>query len=63
MKHYKYITTQIRLAYLSKPALQVNIHEQIKETIAQRKRILQQLEDKTRIARRIEWYINPGQAA
>ena len=63
MKQNKYITTQTRLAYLSKPVPSVNIHEQIKETIAERKRILQQLEDGTRIARRIEWYINPRQAA
>jgi hypothetical protein len=63
MKHNKYITTQIRLAYLSKRVPAVNIHEQIKETIAERKQILQQLENRTRIARRIEWYINPRQAA
>ena len=63
MRHNKYITTQTKLAYLSKRVPAVNIHEQIKETIAERKRILQQLEDRTRIARRIEWYINPGQAA
>jgi hypothetical protein len=63
MKHNKYITTQTKLAYLSKRVPAVNIHEQIKETIVERKRILQQLEDRTRIARRIEWYINPRQAA
>ena len=63
MKHNKYITTQTKLAYLSKRVHAVNIHEQIKETLAERKRILQQLEDRTRIARRIEWYINPRQAA
>lgn len=63
MKHNKYITTQTRLAYLSKPATSVDIREQIKETIAERKRIMQQLSDKTRIARRIEWYIQSGQAA
>lgn len=63
MKYNKYITTQIKLAYLSKCIPAVNIHEQIKETIAERKRILQKLEDKTRVARRIEWYIKPGQAA
>jgi hypothetical protein len=63
MKHNKYITTQTKLAYLTRAVSPVNIHEQLKETIAERKRILQQLEDKTRIARRIEWYINPGQAA
>lgn len=63
MKHNKYITTQTKLAYLAKRVPSANIHEQIKETIAERKRILQQLEDRTRIARRIEWYINPRQAA
>jgi len=63
MKHNKYITTQTRLAYLSKRIPGVNIHDQIKETLAERKRILQQLEDRTRVARRIEWYINPRQAA
>jgi len=63
MKHNKYITTQTRLAYLSKRIPAVNIHDQIKETLAERKRILQQLEDRTRVARRIQWYINPGQAA
>lgn len=63
MKHNKYITIQTKLAYLSKRVPSVNIHEQIKETIAERKRILQQLEDRIRITRRIEWYINPRQAA
>jgi len=63
MRHNKYITTQTRLACLSKPVPTVNIHEQIKETIAERKTILQQLEGWMRVARRIEWYINPGQAA
>jgi hypothetical protein len=62
MRH-KYITTLTRLACLSKPAPAVNIHELLKETIAERKRILRRLEEKTRIARRIEWYIIPGQAA
>jgi hypothetical protein len=63
MRHNKYITTQTRLAYLSKPAPIVNIHNQIKETIAERKTILQQLEAWNRKPRRIEWYINPSEAA
>jgi hypothetical protein len=63
MKHNKYITIQTKLAYLSKRVPPVNIHDQLKETISERKRILQQLEDKTRMAWRIEWYINPRQAA
>jgi hypothetical protein len=62
MRH-KYITTLTRLACLSKAAPPVNIHDLLKETIIERKRILQRLEEKTRIARRIEWYIIPGQAA
>ena len=63
MKHNKYISTQTKLAYLSKRIPPVNIHEQIKETIAERNRILQRLENRIRVARRVEWYINPGQAA
>jgi len=63
MKSNKYITTQTRLAYLSKRVPAVNIHAMINETIAERKRILQQLENSARVARRIEWYINPRQAA
>jgi hypothetical protein len=59
----KYITTLTRLAFLSKPAPAENIHQLLEDTIADRKRILQRLEEKTRVARRIEWYINPRQAA
>jgi predicted transcriptional regulator len=62
MRH-KYITSLTRLACLSKPAPAVNIHELLEETINERKRVLQRLEEKTRVARRIEWYIIPGQAA
>jgi hypothetical protein len=62
MRH-KYITTLTRLACLSKSAPPVNIHELLKDTIAERKKILQRLEEKTRVARRIEWYISAGQAA
>ena len=41
----KYITTQILLACLSKPpGMKKDIHAQLEETIAERKRIIQQWE-------------------
>jgi hypothetical protein len=40
----KYISTQIWLACLSKPRVQKDIHEQLRETIAARKKILAQLQ-------------------
>lgn len=41
----KYITTQILMAcYSKRPAKEPNIHEQLEETIAERKKIIQQYE-------------------
>ncbi|MEO5684521.1 MAG: hypothetical protein ABIQ88_17905 [Chitinophagaceae bacterium] len=42
MKH-TYITLQVRIACLSRPARRKNIHEQLEETIAERKIILRRL--------------------
>ena len=39
----KYITLQTRIACLSKPVHQQTIHEQLAQTIAERKRILRRL--------------------
>lgn len=42
----KYITTHVRMAYLSVPVgSKRNIHEQLEETIAERKKIMQRLEN------------------
>ena len=40
----KYITLQIRMACLTKPRLNKNIHEQLEETIAERKQVMKQME-------------------
>jgi hypothetical protein len=60
----KYITTQILLACLSKPAnIKKDIHLQLEETIAERKRIIKQLEDISRRAKVIEMYLTTTKAA
>lgn len=59
----KYITLQIRLACLSKPVQAKDIHSQLEETIAERKRIMQQLESFSRQARVIDMYLYTTKAA
>ena len=60
----KYITLQIRLACLSKPAhAKKDIHAQLEETIAERKRIMQQLESFSRRARVIDMYLDTTKVA
>ena len=60
----KYITTQILMACLSKPAgIKKDIHAQLEETIAERKRIMLQMENLTKAARVIDIYLNGKKAA
>jgi hypothetical protein len=60
----KYITIQIRLSFLTRPVtIKQNIHDQLQETIAERKRILEQLQHKSRVARTIDMYVGAQQAA
>lgn len=60
----KYITLQIRMACLSKPVqFQKDIHDQLEETIAERKKIMQQLESISRKARVIDMYLDTTKAA
>lgn len=55
----KYITTQIWIACLSRPvAKKKNIHAQLEETIAERKRIMGQMEHASRAARVIDMYLH-----
>lgn len=60
----KYITTQILMACLSKPArIKKNIHAQLEETIDERKRIMQQMENFSATARVMEIYLDNTKAA
>jgi hypothetical protein len=60
----KYITLQIKMACLSKPLkAKKDIHALLEETIAERKRIMQQLENFSRRARVIDMYVNTIKAA
>lgn len=59
----KYVTTQVLLAALSGRHPKKDIHSELEETIAERKRILKQLEDYSKRARVIEMYLNTPQAA
>ena len=56
----KYITTQIRLACAAKPPEKKDIHQQIEETIAERRKIILQL---TQAARVINMYLDSPKAA
>lgn len=48
MKH-TYSTTQIRLACLSKPrGIKKDIHQQLQETILERRKIIEQLENRAK---------------
>jgi thiamine phosphate synthase YjbQ (UPF0047 family) len=59
----KYITTQIMIAAQSRPAaLKKDIHAQLAETIAERKRMMHQLEGYKRQAR-INTWLTKTQAA
>lgn len=59
----KYITNQILLAALSKRRPKKDIHEELAETIAERKRIMKQLEIISKRARVIDMYLNTTNAA
>jgi hypothetical protein len=60
----KYVTLQVLLASLPKPAgNKKDIHAQLEETIAERKRIMQQLENLSRAAHTIDIYLGHTQAA
>jgi hypothetical protein len=60
----RYINSQILLTCLSGSAPgKKDIHEQLAETIAERKRIIQKLENLSRVARVIDIYIGNEKAA
>ena len=56
----KYITTQIKLACLRKPA--ASIHEQLLATLEERARIMKELEKLRTSARVIEMYLSTMEA-
>ena len=56
----KYITTQIRLTCAATPWVKKDIHQQIEETIAERKKIIQRL---TQVAKVINIYLDTTKAA
>lgn len=62
MRH-KYITLQVMLACMSKPVAQKDIHAEIAATIAERERIMQQLENLLQRAKTIEMYLSNSRAA
>jgi hypothetical protein len=60
----KYITLNIRLASAKRrSAIKKDIYAQLEETIAERKRILQQLERYTETANTVRMIISGAQAA
>lgn len=59
----KYITTQVMLAALSKHAPKKDIHAELAATIAERKRIMKQLEAISQRARVIDMYLDTSNAA
>lgn len=60
----KYITWQILMAALATPAKsEKDIHEQLKETIADRKRIMQKLETFSQTAKIVDAYLGKTKAA
>jgi hypothetical protein len=64
MNKGKYITLQIRLACLNKTVqVKKDIHEQLGETIAERKQIMQQMEKISQRARLIDLYLDTTKAA
>lgn len=58
MRHNKYITSQILLACLSKPAPKKDIHMELQLTIAERQRIMQEMKDFSRRAKTIDMYLS-----
>jgi hypothetical protein len=60
----QYITKQIRMAYLTKPrTTKGNIHAELEETIRERKRIMQRLENRSQAARVVDMYLGNPKAA
>lgn len=59
----KYVTAQMLMICRSTPAVVNNIHEQLEQTIAERKKIIQELQQRVRAAKVIEMYIDCRQAA
>jgi hypothetical protein len=60
----KYITLDIRMACLSKPSKERNdIHGEIHETINERKKLMQQLENYVQTARVVEMFLGDLKAA
>lgn len=59
----KYITWEILLAVLAKPAPERDIHAELAETIAERKRIMKQLEDFSQRAKMVAMYLGNNRAA
>jgi hypothetical protein len=62
MKH-TYITLQTMFTCLSKPVAKKDIHAELEKTIAERKRIMKQMEDFSRKGRMIEVYPDNARAA
>ena len=58
MRHNKYITSQILLACLSKPAPKRDIHLELQVTIAERQRIMKKMKDFSQRAKTIDMYLN-----
>ena len=56
----KYMTWEIMLAVSAKPTQKKDIHAELQETIAERKRIMKKLEDYSRRARVIDLYLSPS---
>jgi hypothetical protein len=59
----KYITLSILLAALSKPPAKRDIHAELQETIAERKRIMERMKEVSRAARVIDIYLGDTKAA
>jgi hypothetical protein len=59
----KYVTTQVLLTALSKRSPKKDIHAEIAETIAERKRIMKELKVISQRARVIDMYLNTTNAA
>ena len=60
----KYITWEILMACLPKPAnAKKDIHAQLEETIAERKKIMERMKEVSRAARVIDIYLGNERAA
>lgn len=62
MKH-RYITLQTMLTCLANSAPQKDIYAQLEETIAERKKIMKQLENFSKRAKVIDMYLGATKAA